>query len=78
MTGAELRTIRTSLGLTTGAFARAVGLCGADGDRTVRRWEAGDSAVPGPVVRLLTAADHFPAVRDWLKKNRLTRCGPQA
>lgn len=54
--------------MTAGVFARAVGLGGVDGDRTVRRWETGESAVPGPVVVLLTLAGEFPIVRDWLKK----------
>jgi len=50
MTPTELKQARHRLGLSAGAFARAVGV--SDG-RTVRRWEAGDRDIPGPVIVLV-------------------------
>ncbi len=46
MTPAEFKAIRRGLGLSAQAMARAVGV--SDG-RTIRRWEAGDRDIPGPV-----------------------------
>lgn len=43
-----LRAALTATGLSQLALAEALGVDG----RTVRRWLAGDSAVPGPVDRL--------------------------
>lgn len=42
MTGAEFRTLRESLGLSGDQLAQLLDVR----DRTVRRWEAGDQAVP--------------------------------
>lgn len=50
MTPTDLKQARQALGLTVEGFARAVGV--SDG-RTVRRWEAGDRDIPGPVIKLL-------------------------
>lgn len=50
MTPAELRAARESLGLSQAAFAAAVQV---ESGRTVRRWEAGERDIPGPV-RVLT------------------------
>lgn len=50
MTPTDLKQARQRLGLSAGAFARAVGV--SDG-RTVRRWEAGDRDIPGPVIVLM-------------------------
>jgi DNA-binding transcriptional regulator YiaG len=50
MTPLELRKLRTRLGLSTRGLAELVQV--SDG-RTVRRWEAGVHAVPGPVATLL-------------------------
>lgn len=47
MTPAELRSARAKLGLSAAKLAKALRL-GADGGRTVRRWESGENAVPGP------------------------------
>ena len=48
MSPAELKDARNKLGLTQSGLATA--LCmGANGDRTVRRWESGSIPVPGPV-----------------------------
>lgn len=50
MTPTEFKAIRHVLGLSAQGLARALGV--SDG-RTVRRWEAGDRGIPGPVVRLM-------------------------
>lgn len=47
MTAAEFKSIRTRLGLTQSELARALRL-GANGERTVRRWETGKIPVTGP------------------------------
>lgn len=49
MTPAELKEARRKLGLSAAGFARVVGV---ESGRTVRRWEAGDSPIPGPVAVL--------------------------
>jgi len=46
MTPTEFRRIRQALGLSTQGLARLLQV--SDG-RTVRRWEAGDRDIPGPV-----------------------------
>jgi DNA-binding transcriptional regulator YiaG len=46
MTPSELKSIRRSLGLSAEAFARLVRVASG---RAVRRWEAGDRDIPGPV-----------------------------
>lgn len=48
MTAKEFRKHRLALGLSTRAMAEKLRL-GRWGERTVRRWEAGDFPVPGPV-----------------------------
>lgn len=52
MTPAEFRIARKTLGLSGPALARLLGIANV---RTLRRWEAGDNDIPGPVVVLLTA-----------------------
>ena len=47
MTPAELKTARLSMGLSAEKFARLVRV---ESGRTVRRWEAGEREIPGPVV----------------------------
>ena len=66
LTPTELRTRRNALGLSAGGCARMVGLTGAEADRTVRRWERGDFAIPGPVRLILDLIDTMPCVRDRL------------
>jgi len=44
-TGEEVRKVLRLAGFTGGQAAKALGL-GAKGDRTVRRWISGDSAIP--------------------------------
>lgn len=63
MTPAELRTARDAFGLSAEGFARLVGV--SDG-RTVRRWEAGDRAIPGPVIVIVSALLKSAAVRRHL------------
>ena len=46
MTAAELKSARRDLGLSAHGLALALQV--SDG-RTIRRWEAGDNPVPGPV-----------------------------
>lgn len=46
MTPAEFRHIRHALGLSTEGLARVLSV---HSGRTVRRWEAGDRNIPGPV-----------------------------
>ena len=47
MTPTEFKDARNELGLSANKMAQALGL--ADG-RTVRRYEAGDRPIPGPVI----------------------------
>jgi len=63
MTPDELKSIRRSLGLTADAFAALVRV--ANG-RTVRKWEAGDRDIPGPVTVLAEGIRDHSAVRKWL------------
>jgi DNA-binding transcriptional regulator YiaG len=60
MTPSELKSIRHSLGLSAEAFAKLVKV---ESGRTVRRWEAGDRDIPGPVQVLAGAIMESPAVR---------------
>lgn len=50
MTPNELKSARHTLGLSAESFARAVHV---ESGRTVRRWEAGERDIPGPVIVLL-------------------------
>ncbi|HRJ61568.1 MAG TPA: hypothetical protein PKZ99_10370 [Azospirillaceae bacterium] len=61
----DFKTARRKLGLTLNRMAEAVGV--ADG-RTVRRWEAGDRDIPGPVEKLLQIWLD-PRCPDWAKPN---------
>jgi len=63
LTPRELKDARHGLGLSADRFAATVGV--ADG-RTVRRYEAGDRAIPGPLETLLHLADEVPQARAWL------------
>jgi DNA-binding transcriptional regulator YiaG len=65
MTPADLKAARHALGLSAEGFARLVSPPERPSDgRTVRRWEAGDRDIPGPVVVLLTAIMNNRAVRE--------------
>lgn len=50
MTKEDLKAARHKLGLSCNELAHALGV--SDG-RTVRRWEAGEREIPGPVIRLI-------------------------
>jgi transcriptional regulator with XRE-family HTH domain len=52
MTPTQIKQARKALGLSTGGFARALGV----DPRTVRRWEDGTKQPPGPVIILLELA----------------------
>lgn len=47
MTPAEFKSARRALGFSQKVLARAL-LMGANGDRTIRRWERGDMPISGP------------------------------
>lgn len=63
MTPYDLRQARHALGLSAEGFARAVGVRSG---RTVRKWEAGDRDIPGPVIKLV-ALWTDPALPDHLR-----------
>lgn len=60
MTPTELKSARHALGLSAEGFAAWVNV---QGGRTVRKWEAGDRDIPGPVSVLVRAAMDSAAVR---------------
>lgn len=62
MNGHEIKAFRDGLCLSQSEFAKLVGV---SGDRTVRKWENEESEVPGSVVRLLEAFQHFRPVMVW-------------
>ena len=53
-TADDLRIARKALGMTGAELARTLRL-GFGGDRTVRRWEAGDASISGPVAIAIEA-----------------------
>lgn len=61
MTPEALRAARTTLGLSAEGLAK---LLHVESGRTVRRWEAGDRQVPGPVSVLLDGMMASAAVRE--------------
>ena len=50
MTPARFRRIRHSLGYSAQGLARVLGV---KSGRTVRKWEAGDRSIPGPIQALM-------------------------
>jgi DNA-binding transcriptional regulator YiaG len=64
MTAAQLRAILDRLGLSQVGAARFLDV----DDRTVRRWIAGDIAVPRPVEMLLRLLDECPAAMRHARK----------
>lgn len=66
MTPMELREARHRLGLSANQFGRVVGLTPEKPGRTVRRWEAGENDIPGPVVVLTRLLLDCPAARKRL------------
>lgn len=59
----HLKLVRQRLGLSVEAFARAVQVSSG---RTVRKWEAGDRDIPGPLKTLLELVEAVPEARAWL------------
>ena len=56
----DLKAARHALGLSAEGFAKLVGV---ESGRTVRRWEAGDRDIPGPVIVIVGALLSSRAVR---------------
>lgn len=67
MTPAELKSKRHALGLSAERFAHLVRV---QSGRTVRKWEAGDRDIPGPVIVILETIEAVPAAREWLLRQR--------
>lgn len=65
---ALLRARRERLGLSQPQFGRLLGLSGPNADRTVRRWEDGETPVPGTVAALLALMDQTPGAVDVLRR----------
>jgi DNA-binding transcriptional regulator YiaG len=63
VTPAELKAARHSLGLSAEGFARLVRV---DSGRTVRRWEAGERDIPGPVTVIVELLQRSPEARSLL------------
>jgi transcriptional regulator with XRE-family HTH domain len=64
MTPTELKSIRQSLGLSAEAFAA---LLRVQSGRTVRRWEAGERDVPGPVIVIAEGLRDSAALRRYFR-----------
>ena len=62
MTPDQLKCARQAFGLSAEGFARLVHV---ESGRTVRRWEAGDRDIPGPVIALVTALQESQSVRRY-------------
>lgn len=67
MTPAELKSKRHALGLSAERFARLVRVRSG---RTVRKWEAGDRDIPGPVEVIVELAEAVPEARGWLLREQ--------
>jgi DNA-binding transcriptional regulator YiaG len=65
MTPSSLKSTRQSLGYTTNRFARLVG---ASSGRTVRRWEAGERAIPQHVPLLVEIILRFPHAKRFIEE----------
>ncbi len=72
MSPAELRAARKSLGLSQRGVAEFLKL-GANGARSVRRWEAGDRSIDERSAMLIEAALSSPALRKSLGIDALAR-----
>jgi hypothetical protein len=64
-TGPELYVARKALGLSASGLAMFLRL-GKDGGRLVRRWQSGETSIPGSVSLLLGVAIASPAARRLL------------
>lgn len=67
MSPSDLKAARRLLGLSSEGLAKLVRV---ESGRTIRRWEAGDRDIPGPVIVLIEALMSSAAVRRYfgLKK----------
>jgi DNA-binding transcriptional regulator YiaG len=63
LTPAELKSLRHGLGLSTQALA---GVLRLKSERTIRKWEAGDTEIPGPAEIVLELIRDSAAVRKRL------------
>ena len=67
MTPADLKSARHALGLSAEGMAKLVQV---ESGRTVRRWEAGERDIPGPVQVLIRAIMESAAVRRYFRLPR--------
>ena len=67
VTPAELKSARHALGLSAEGLARVVGV---ESGRTVRRWEAGERDIPGPVIVVMRLLEQSADVRRRLLTTR--------
>jgi transcriptional regulator with XRE-family HTH domain len=70
MTGAELKTIRHRLGLSTTALGRAFGYAGSDvtASGTIRKYESNARPIPPWLARLALMFDRHGVPRGWTSK----------
>lgn len=64
LTPHELKAARQRLGLSASRFAMVVNV---ESERTVRRWEAGERDIPGPVIVLTHLLLESPEARRLLR-----------
>ena len=62
MTGTDLKALRLRLGMSAAKFAAFLGVAE---QRTIRRWEAGEAPIPGPVALLMRGIGASAAVRSY-------------
>lgn len=58
LTPETLKQRRHRLGLSQRALADALGMSGTNGERSVRRWEQGETPIPGAIGLALKALEH--------------------
>lgn len=63
MTPAQFRRARKMLGLSQPELAELLDIAS---DRTLRRWEAGQLDIPGPVLLVMELIMEVPEVREYL------------
>ena len=64
VTPEELKAARRSFGLSAKGFAKLVRV---ESGRTVRRWEAGEREIPGPVIVLVNAVLAVKALQRYFR-----------
>lgn len=69
MTPKEIKQARRDLGFSIGDLACALLLSPASGNRTIRRWEAGDVPITGPAIIAIQAMleGYMPAHFEHMK-----------